>query len=86
MRIKQQSDVSVGDPVSYQSAGMTAPKHGVVTGIPHLSHGLFVRYEGEQRGRFEDIAWLRKGHLKSWYKEVPHPSDPSRTAWSMKDD
>ena len=61
--------IEIGDPVSYQCAGMSKPEYGVVSGFPQLEHGLFIRFDCEPRGKFVDLTWLRQGHRPSWWRQ-----------------
>lgn len=63
----KQSDFRIGDPVSYQVAGLSKPEYGYVSGFPQLEHGLFVRYGSEQRGKFTDLRDIKKNHVSSWW-------------------
>jgi len=61
--------IEIGDRVSYQCAGMAQPEYGVVSGFPRLQHGLFIRFDGEQQGKFVDLTWLRQGQRPSWWRQ-----------------
>ena len=85
-RIYKQSDAPIGAPISFQCAGLHEPWHGYVTGHPRLSHGLLCDFPEVGQTGFQDIAWLRLGHLTAWYYQDHNGGWRTKETEESKDD
>jgi len=62
-------EFKIGDRISYQIAGMTAPEYGTINAFARVPEYMFVVFDGDVRGKLTPIDECRLGKLTSWWRQ-----------------